>query len=357
MYKQRTDKLLARVKALGAQGALVHKPSNIRWLSGYTGEGLLVIADGLCAIVTDFRYTEQAENQAPDYTVHMTSLTVPHEQVAAGLVRGAGMETLAFEDDKVTVSGYRAIEAAMPGIKLVSLSQAPEDLRVVKDTEEIERIERACQISCRAFEHILGVIKPGMTEMQVRLELESALFRFGAEKLAFDTIIATGANGALPHAIPGERTIENGHMVTMDFGASYGGYCADITRTVAVGGLDDAQRRIYDTVLTAQLMALDAIRPGAKCREVDAVARDYIDQAGYQGRFGHGLGHALGLDIHESPRFNSVSEAVLVEGIVITDEPGIYLPGQCGCRIEDTMLVTADGCRRLTTASKELIIL
>ncbi len=357
MFKQRTERLLSLLKESGAQGALVHKPSNMRYLSGYTGEGLLVLLPGLLSIVTDFRYTEQAQSQAPDFTVHMTSPTVPHEEVAAGLVAQAGIETLAFEDDEVTVRGLQALEKHMPSVKLVPQNRKAEQLRVVKDEGEIALIEKACEISCRAFDHILGFIKPGLTELEVRFELENALYRFGGEKLSFDTIIATGANGSLPHAIPGKRVIEKGHMVTMDFGARYGGYCADITRTVAVGTLDDKQRRVYETVLQAQLRALDAIRPGAACREVDRVARTFIDEAGYKGRFGHGLGHSLGLDVHEEPRFNTTSEATLEKGIVITDEPGIYLPGQCGCRIEDTVLVTADGCRRLTPAAKELIIL
>lgn len=357
MYVQRTDRLLALVKESGAGAALVHKPSNMRWLSGYTGEGLLVLAGGLRAIVTDFRYTEQAEQQAPDYAVHMTSQAVTHEQVAAKLLKEAGVQAVAFEDDKVTVSGFQKLEAAMAGIRFIPQGRKVEALRVVKDESEIALIEKACEISSKAFEHMLGVIRPGMTELEVRFELESALYRLGAEKLAFDTIVAAGPNGSLPHAIPGTYRIQTGDMVTMDFGAKYGGYCADITRTVAVGALDAEKLKVYETVLAAQLKALDAIKPGASCKAVDHVARSYIDAQGFAGRFGHGLGHSLGLDIHEDPRFNTVSDATLVEGIVITDEPGIYLPGQCGCRIEDTVLVTKDGARRLTTATKELIVL
>ncbi len=357
MFGQRTERFLSLVKELGAQGALVHKPSNMRWLSGYTGEGLVFVAEGLSAIVTDFRYTEQAEQQAPGYTVHMTSAGNGHEKVAAGLAEGAGMKTIAFEDDKVTVKELEALREAMPGVKFVPVNQRVETLRTVKDEGEVALIEKACAISCQAFEYMLGVIRPGLTELEIRFELESAMYRFGAEKLAFDTIVAAGANGSLPHAIPGNRAVKAGDMVTMDFGARYGGYCADITRTVAVGSLDDAKRRVYDTVLAAQLRALEEIKPGAVCSAVDKIARDLIDGAGYAGRFGHGLGHALGLDIHESPRLSTTCDAVLEEGIVITNEPGVYLPGDCGCRIEDTVLVTKNGCRRLTPAAKELIIL
>lgn len=357
MYKERTDRLLALLKAAGAQGALIHKPSNMRWLSGYTGEGLVLVADGLRAILTDFRYTEQAEQQAPDYTVHMTTAERTAEKLAAELVGAQGAAVLAFEDDEVTVRGMKALTEAMPGVRFVPVDRRVEMLRERKDEEEIALVEKACAISCAAFEHMLGVIRPGMTELEIRFALENALYRGGAEKLAFDTIVATGPNGSLPHAIPGNRVVEKGHMVTMDFGARYGGYCADITRTVAVGSLDDKQRHVYDTVLQAQLRALDAIRPGARCSDVDRIARSFIDERGYAGRFGHGLGHAVGLDIHESPRLSPTCGQVLEVGIVITNEPGVYLPGQCGCRIEDTVLVTPDGCRRLTPATKELIIL
>lgn len=357
MSLQRTERFLALITEMGAEGALVHKPSNMTWLSGYTGEGLVVVAGGLRAIVTDFRYTEQAESQAPGYTVHMTRPDLTHAQLAAQLLREAGVKTVAFEDDEVTVSTFAALEAAMEGIRFIPQKQKIEGLRVVKDAGEIELIQKACDITSRAFEHILGVLRPGMTELEVRFELESAMYRFGAEKIAFDTIIAAGPNGSLPHAIPGTRKIETGDMVTMDFGAKVGGYCADMTRTVAIGSLDAEKLRVYEVVLEAQLRALEAIGPGASCRAIDQIARGYIDEQGFAGRFGHGLGHALGLDIHEEPRLSQTSDATLVEGIVITDEPGIYLPGQCGCRIEDTVLVTKDGYKRLTTASKDLIIL
>ncbi|MDR0928723.1 MAG: Xaa-Pro peptidase family protein [Oscillospiraceae bacterium] len=351
----RGDKLLALLMAADVQGALVHKPSNMRYLSGYTGEGLLVLADGIRAVVTDFRYTEQAEQQAPGYSVHMTDSVNTAEKVAAGLL--AGLTVVAFEDDEVTVKGMGKLSEAMPKQRFVPMNHRVEMLRTVKDAAEIALIEKACAISCLAFEDMLSFIAPGRTELEVRFALENALYRHGAEKLAFDTIVATGANGSLPHAIPGNRVIEKGHLVTMDFGARVGGYCADITRTVAVGSLGDAERHVYETVLQAQLLALDAIRPGANCRAVDKIARDFIDQAGYKGRFGHGLGHSLGLDIHESPRLSTACDDTLQPGMLMTNEPGIYLPGQCGCRIEDTVLVTEDGCRRLTTAGKELIIL
>ncbi len=357
MFGQRTERFLALVNEIGAQGAIVHKPSNMRWLSGYTGEGLLFIAAGVRAVITDFRYTEQAEQQALGYSVHMITQALTHEKLAAELAGSKGVKIIAFEDDFVTVKGAESLKAAMPDARFISVNQKAEKLRTVKDESEIALIEKACAISCQAFDAILGIIRPGMTELEIRFELESLMYRFGAEKPSFDTIIASGPNGSLPHAIPGSRVIQTGEMLTMDFGARYGGYCADMTRTVAIGPIDGAKRRVYDTVLAAQLKALEAIKPNMVCSEVDKVARSFIDDAGYAGRFGHGLGHSIGLDVHENPRFSTTCDAVLEEGIVITDEPGVYLPGDCGCRIEDTVLVTGNGCRRLTPAAKELIIL
>jgi len=329
----------------------------MRWLSGYTGEGLLFITEDLRAVVTDFRYVEQAEMQAEEYKVRMTTAEDTPPKVVARLLTEASVNQMCFEDDFLTVKGMKELREAAPNVSFVPIDQKAEKLRQIKDESEIALIEKACRITCQAYEYILGFIKEGFTEIQVRNELESALIRFGADKASFDIIVATGANGSLPHAIPGSRTIERGHMLTMDFGARVGGYCADMTRTVAIGALDAESRKIYDTVLKAQLLALDAIRPGINCREVDRIARDFIGEAGYVGRFGHGLGHSLGLDIHEPPRLSTISKDTLKPGMVVTDEPGIYIPGKCGCRIEDTVLVTEDGCRRLTTSDKELIIL
>ena len=361
MFKQRTERLVTLLSETGAQGVLIQKPSNMRWLSGYTGEGALLITNDLWAVVTDFRYTEQAEMQAPDYKVFMTTPEEKEPKVVARLLADTGIGRLNFEDDFLTVKGMKELQEAAPDVSFIPVDKKPEKLRQIKDGSEIALIEKACGITCRAYEYILGFISDhlneGLTEIMVRNELESALIRFGADKPSFESIVATGANGSLPHAIPGDRVIKRGQMLTMDFGAMVGGYCADMTRTVAIGEINAESRKIYDTVLQAQQLALELIRPGADCREVDGIARSFIEKAGYEGRFGHGLGHSLGLDIHESPRLSSISDDTLAPGMVVTDEPGIYIPGICGCRIEDTVLVTEDGCRRLTTADKELIIL
>lgn len=350
----RTQTLLDRLPN-GAQAVLIHNPSNMRYLSGYTGEGLLVISPAIRAIVTDFRYVEQAAMEAPGYAVQETSTPRTHNGTAFALLQEAGVTRVAVEEDTVTHAQYKALVAAMPGISFVALDGAPEMLRRVKDEGEIAAMERANGVTAQAFGHICGFIRPGVTEKQIAMELERWLMEHGADAPAFSFIVASGPNGSLCHATPGARAVQAGDLITVDFGACVGGYRADMTRTVALGPISAEQRRIYDTVLEAQKRALAAVKPGALCKDVDAVARNYIDAAGYEGRFGHGLGHATGLDIHEDPRFNTTSADVLEEGMTMTVEPGVYLPGVGGVRIEDSVLVTHDGCRILTPASKELI--
>ena len=352
---ERTEKLLS---SLGTgKAALLHNASNIFYLSGYTGEGLLLIAPGIKAVITDFRYVEAAQKQCPSFAVHTIRAGVTHAQVAYELLREAGIREIAFEDNIVTVRGMKAIEEAMPGVAFEPLDFRPEKLREVKDEDELSRIERACDITCQAFEYICGVIRPGMTEREVQLALDYKMLALGAQGLAFDTIVAAGENGSLPHAVPGDREIAEGDMVTMDFGAKADGYCADMTRTVAVGKPSDKMRRIYEIVLRAQETAQAAIAPGVPCSEIDRTARDIITEEGYGECFGHSTGHGVGIDIHEEPRVSSRSEQALRPGHIITVEPGIYVPGLGGVRIENTNVVTETGVRALCYASKELRIL
>ncbi|MBQ9197070.1 MAG: aminopeptidase P family protein [Clostridia bacterium] len=352
---KRTDKLLAALPENTA--ALLHNPSNIFYLSGYTGEGLLLVAPGLSAVITDFRYVEAAQRQCPGFAVHAIRNGVSHVQLAYELLRGVHINQLAIEDNIITVRGMRDIEKAMPGIAFVPLDFKPEKLREVKDDDELSRIERACDITCQAFEYICGFIAPGRTEREVQLALDYKMLQLGAEGLAFDTIVASGENGSLPHAVPGEREIKEGDMVTIDFGARFEGYDADMTRTVAVGQPSEKMRRIYEIVLHAQETAQAAIAPGMKCSDIDKIARDIIAEAGYGECFGHSTGHGVGIDIHEEPRVSARSEQVLAPGNIVTVEPGIYVPGLGGVRIENTCVVTETGVRALCGASKELRIL
>lgn len=357
MENRRANALLRALAGQNAQGAVLVKPSNVRWLSGYMGEGLLVLTEKGMTVVTDFRYVEAAEKQAPGCAVRSISAGVPHEKIAAEVLREAGVKTAAFEDDVVTVRSMNRLTDASEGIGYEPLKTRPETLRAVKDANEIAAIEEACGISCKAFERILEKIRPGVTEREIAFALEDEFRALGAEGTAFETIVAAGENGSLPHAIPSNRVIEKGMLVTMDFGARVRGYCSDMTRTVAVGKISDEQRRVYDAVLEAHLRAMEAIKPGAVGRDVDEVARGYLRSCGYGNEFGHSLGHGVGLDIHEEPRLSTRSDDVLEAGNIVTDEPGVYLPGKCGCRIEDSVLVTKEGCRSLIPAAKELITL
>jgi len=356
-YMNRAERLLAQMNIGPKEAVIIHNPSNMFYLSGYTGEGLVVLAQGLKTIVTDFRYTEQAEKQAPEFACEMISKGCGHEHLTAKLLQEKQIETIYFEEDYVTVKAGKALAEALSFAKLLPVNGAPEALRQLKDEDELARMTEACRITSLAYDYILGEVKPGMTEKEVALKLEYWMLTHGADGLAFTTIAAAGANGSLPHAIPGDYKIQLGDMVTLDYGAKYKGYCADMTRTFSVGKPSDQMRKIYETVLTAQKMAEEAVAPGKMCQAIDAIARDYIYAQGYEGCFGHGLGHGVGIDIHEDPRFSMACPAVTQEGMMMTVEPGIYIPGVGGVRIENTVYITKDGCKPLTFAPKDLIIL
>ena len=257
----------------------------------------------------------------------------------------------------MTVARFDKMKQDMPGFTFTALGGEPELVRRIKEPSEIEHIRRACGISCRALENILPRIKPGVSETDIRIDLEFEMLRLGAEGLAFNTIVASGPNGSLPHAIPGQRKIEAGDMITMDFGAKSGGYCADMTRTVAVGEPDAEMKKIYGIVLRAQQESQDALHAGIPADSVDRIARDIIAEAGYGKCFGHGLGHSVGIDIHEDPRLSPICHDVLEPMTTMTVEPGIYVPGLGGVRIENTCAITETGGRTLVHAQKALLIL
>ncbi len=352
----RIEKLLGLMKQAGMTHVLIQKPKNMRYLTGYTGEGCLFVSAAETVILTDFRYVEQAGIQAPGIRVVRYDAAHPMLSELLALLTAQGASSLAVEEDEMTVAAYRNMQKKLPGITLTAACNLTEDLRLVKDAGEIELIARACEISCAAFDKMLGVIKAGMTEKEIQLELDYTMLRLGGDGLAFDTIACAGVNGSLPHAIPGDHVVREGELLTLDFGATYGGYCADMTRTVAIGRISDELRAIYDAVLHAQLTSLEMIGPGVVCREVDRCAREYLDSL-YPGAFGHSLGHGVGLNIHEYPSLNTRDERALVPGHIVTVEPGVYLPGVGGCRIEDTVAITENGYRNLISAPKEFITL
>ena len=346
--------LQAFLNAMRADAALIHRPENLRWLAGYTGEGCLFIAKDARAILTDSRYFEQARRQAPDWELVQVTGERNYPARIAELARAHCVRQAHVETDYLTHDAYCALADALRGVELIALGGVPEKLREIKDEAELASIRRAAAIASDAFMNILPRIHAGMTEKQVQRVLEFEMLELGSEGVAFDTIAAAGLNGALPHATPSDHVIENGELLTLDFGATVDGYRSDMTRTVGFGRIGGELRQIYETVRMAQQLGLDALAVGKPCGDVDKVARDYID-ARYPGAFGHSLGHGVGLYIHEQPRVSSGSTAVLQAGHVVTVEPGVYIPGLGGCRIEDTVIMTADGVINTIAAPKHLI--
>ncbi len=349
----RIERMLSMMCESGFTHALIQKPQNMRYLTGYTGEGSLLLSAAGAIILTDFRYVEQAGRQAPDVKVVQTGRAGQNE-LLLGMLREANADALAIEEDHLTMKAGKALAKALEGVELHDLGGLVEKMRIVKDEDELDRIRQAARISCAAFDHMLGFIRPGLTEKEVQLELDYTMLKMGAEDIGFATIACAGENGSLPHAIPSDRVIKSGELLTMDFGAQYNGYTADMTRTVAIGHVSDELNRLYHTVLEAQKRALDLIGPGVKCCDVDKAARDYIDSY-YPGAFGHSLGHGVGMDVHEQPGLNVRDDRELVPGHVVTIEPGIYIPGLGGCRIEDMGVIRENGFENFITAPKQLI--
>ena len=347
-----------RIEALRSRGiscALYDDPINIRYLTGYTGEGSLLVLPDRAVIITDFRYVEQAQRQSPFCDLERVGADRGANAIIAEALESAGIHDLPIEENIVTVSRLRAREKALPGVHLTALPETVLEMRTVKDEGELDCIRKALAISCQAFDDLLGVIHAGMTEKRACAELNHFMNLRGSEGNAFDTIVASGVNGSLPHAVPSDKVIEKGDLVTFDFGAKFGGYCADMTRTIAVGEISSELHAIYDAVLEAQLTSEAAVKPGAVCRDIDKIARDQLE-AKYPGAFGHSLGHGVGLFIHELPRLSFRSETILQKGHVVTVEPGVYVPGVGGCRIEDTVIVTEDGFENPVTTPKQLIV-
>ena len=337
------------------EAVLVTDPYNMRYLSGFSGgEGALLLTDRKKVLITDSRYTEAAGRET-DFLVLEESRSNPRGELLAQLAGEYRVSRMGFEDAAVTYQEYEKLRKALPEQELIPLGGLLDSLRAVKTEEELKLIRRAESIGDLAFAKILEVLKPGISELEVAAELEYQMKRAGAEGLSFDTIVASGFHSSMPHAVPTEKKLEPGDFVTMDFGCRYRGYCSDMTRTVVIGKASQEQKKIYQTVLEAQRLALDQLSAGKTGRQVDAVARGHIAQAGYGKYFGHGLGHSLGLFIHEEPRLSPGDDTLLLPGMVETVEPGIYVPGFGGVRIEDLALVKEGGCENYTGSPKELI--
>lgn len=346
--ESRLDALRAALPE-GADGILVTDPLNQRYLTGVSfTDGYVLVTGERALLLTDSRYTEIAEKTAlpPFEVIEMKGL-----DTLAQLCEG--MPSLAFEDRHMTVADLTGVRGMLPDTYFYPASKLLTDLREHKSSAEIECITEAQRIAEAAFDHILGFITPERTEAEIALELEFFMRGKGASGTAFDTIAVSGTASSLPHGEPRNQKVERGFL-TMDFGALYHGYCSDMTRTVVIGRADDEMREMYSLVLEAQLAAIEAVSPGASCKDVDAVARRMLD-ARYPGAFGHGLGHGVGMYIHESPNLSPRSDRVLERGHVVTVEPGVYLKGKYGVRIEDMLAITENGAINLTKAPKNLI--
>ena len=334
---------------------LILKAENRRYVTGFTGSaGLALIAPDEIFLGVDFRYEEQAADEAPECTV-VRGGRDPLGALA-GAVKGRTLSPIGFESEFVPYAQVERLREKFAPAELVPLSTV-DRMRWVKDAAEVSAIARAVDIADAAYVHMLGVLRPGLSERDAALELEIFMRRAGAERLAFETVLASGPRSALPHGRASDRIMGPGELVTLDFGAACLGYCSDITRTVVLGTADPRQRHIYEVVLDAQRQALAMIRAGMACREVDARARSVIAAAGFGEAFGHSLGHGVGLEVHEGPRLSPQEDAALEPGMILTVEPGIYLPGWGGIRIEDLVVVTQDGCRILTHAPKDFRVL
>lgn len=349
------ERLRAAFSTLGIDGILITSPYNRRYMTNFTGtSGVVLISTDKAQFITDFRYIEQASKQCQGYEIVKISGTIP-EEVAKQAIK-LGIQKLGFEEDYLTFSSFKTYEKEVEA-GLVPISGVIEKLRLIKTDAEIKILKEAADIADAAFKHILDFIRPGKTELEVSNELEFFMRRAGATSSSFDTIVASGHRSALPHGVASEKIIEAGDFVTLDYGAYYKGYVSDITRTIAVGEPDAKLKEIYEIVLEAQLRGMDGIKPGMTGKEADALTRDYITEKGYGEYFGHSTGHGIGLEVHEGPALSLKSDLVLEPGMIVTCEPGIYIPGLGGVRIEDDTLITKDLNEALTHSTKELIIL
>ena len=350
----RRDRLVARLPELQVDALLVGALPSVRYLTGFTGSNAVVIVGAVGSVfLTDGRYGDQAAHEVPDLerAVSTNGFLGP----LAEACRDLGIQRLGFEAAHLSVARWRELGDALGGVELVTTEGVVERLRWTKDREELRLLEQAQEATDQAFDAILDRLAIGMTERQVAHELEAAMRRAGADGVAFDPIVAFGEQAAEPHHAPGHRALEEGDVVKMDFGALWDGYHTDMTRTVAFGSAPPELRKLHDVVREAQQAAIDAIHPDVAAVEVDAAARRVVADAGYAESFPHGLGHGVGLQIHEGPWFHPESRDTLPPGTVMTVEPGIYVTGLGGVRIEDVVEVTAEGARAIPTSTRELI--
>lgn len=355
LIKDRIIKLRKVMKESGLDGVLLVGDVNRNYFSGFTGdESYSIITENKLIFITDSRFTEQAKKQVKDYEVLQYNNKI--EDFISDIVEKYDIKNMGFEENVLTYKVYTGFKEAL-SCTLTPFGYKIEELRCIKDSSEIEKISHAAFIADKAFDHMLNFIKEGQTEREVGLELEFFMRKMGASGLSFPSIVASGLRSSLPHGQATEKKLEKGDFLTLDFGCIYDEYCSDMTRTVVIGSPTDKMKEIYSIVLETNEKVLQAIKPGKSTRKIDQKARDIISSYGYGECFGHGLGHSVGREIHEKPYLNRSTDSVLKSGMVVTDEPGIYIPGFGGVRIEDLVLVTEDGCKALSKSPKKLICL
>ena len=351
---KRVQAFLDKMQEKELDGIIINNLKNVYYLTGFWGSnGTVFISRDRQILVTDARYIIAAKQEVTGFEIF-----AERDELAtiAKIAKDMGLSRIGFEDE-VSVSYYHRMKAAFEGLELVPQTQFVEALRMIKDETEIATIRKACSISDQAFHDALEFIKPGKTEIEIANFLDFRMRELGAAGLSFDTILASGTNSSKPHAHPMHKPVELGEAITMDFGCLYEHYVSDMTRTIYLGHVSDEQAEIYNTVLKANQALIDQAKAGLGFRDFDKIPRDIIVEAGYGQYFTHGIGHGIGLDIHEEPYFSQTSTEVIKSGMVLTDEPGIYIEGKYGVRIEDDILITDTGCELLTLAPKELIVI
>ncbi|MFI8676003.1 M24 family metallopeptidase [Bacillus thuringiensis] len=339
----------------GIDGLLITKKENRQYATNFTGSaGVVLIAAHKAIFITDFRYVDQAKTEikAAEIIMHKGNL----EEEVANQVSKLNIQKLGIEDNNMTLQQFKKLQKYIH-TEMVPVCEIIEDIRLIKDTSEIETMKIAATIADEAFHHIVTFLKPGISETDVRDELEFFMRKKGATSSSFQIIVASGVRSSLPHGVASNKIIERGDIVTLDFGALYDGYCSDITRTVAIGEPSEEFQKIYNVVREALKRGTEAIKPGETAKSIDDITRNYITEHGYGQYFGHSTGHGLGLEIHEPLRLSQESKATLQEGMVVTVEPGIYIPNWGGCRIEDDIVITKDGYDVITKSNRELIII
>lgn len=352
-FSARLERLMKKISDEQVDAVLIYKPENVYYFSGFNGDStILFVSKNFCKLITDGRYTEQAESQAKNFEV--VKQTEGLFSKLAEEIKNSAVKVIGFEGNFFTFDEHANLKEKIAGVELKSVEL--NSLRQIKDAAEISCIRQACAIADKAFTELLKFIKAGLREFEVAAELEYLMRKFGSERAAFDTIVASGVRGSLPHGRASDKVIEDGELVTIDFGAVYNGYHSDITRTICVGKPSTRQREIYNAVLSAQVYGLEIIKAGLSGKAIDEKVREHLKNLGYGEYFVHGLGHSLGLEIHEEPRLSPRSKCESLEvNMLVTDEPGVYIPDFGGVRIEDTVLVTADGAEILTKSPKNLL--